>query len=147
MHRGKSNIPQHRRHKGKNLGYVRIDGRMCYTGKWGTAEAEEKAQRLVRRHLAGLHGERTGSPDWPGDETIEGLSDRDLPAPSSLPLGGAPLHAEAGATGRSHGLGDAYAECSLPSRLSAPVWVDPRQDQGKGSGDLQTISRPLMPRR
>ncbi len=74
MHRGKSNIPQHRRHKGKNLGYVRIDGRMCYTGKWGTAEAEEKAQRLVRRHLAGLHGERTGSPDWPGDETIEGLS-------------------------------------------------------------------------
>jgi len=73
VHESKPNISQHRRHEGKGLGYVRIDRRMCYSGRWGNAEAAEKAQLLVRRNRAELHGGRAGSPDGPGDETIEGL--------------------------------------------------------------------------
>jgi integrase len=72
----RSRIPQHRRHKGKGLGYVRINGRMLYTGKWGSDEANEKARRLVSRFLAGVEeiGPDEGRSNH--DLTVSGLSAR-----------------------------------------------------------------------
>jgi len=50
--RRSSRIPTHRLHKASGQGYVRIDRRFHYTGKWGSKEADEKADQLIATYLA-----------------------------------------------------------------------------------------------
>ena len=76
MRNDRSRIPQHRQHKAKGLGYVRLDGRMLYTGKWGTTEANDKARRLVARYLAGVEEVNGSALDSPADLPIESLAAR-----------------------------------------------------------------------
>ena len=45
-------VPQHCRHAGRNLGYVKLGGRVFYTGRWGTPEAEREYERLLAEWLA-----------------------------------------------------------------------------------------------
>jgi len=47
----RSRTPGHCRHKAKNLGYVRLSGRIFYTGRWGTEEAERQYERLLAEWL------------------------------------------------------------------------------------------------
>lgn len=45
-------IPDHCHHKGKNLGFVRLNGRPRYTGKWGTERGRAEYDRLIAEWLA-----------------------------------------------------------------------------------------------
>jgi integrase len=44
--------PVHRLHKASGQGYVRLNRKFRYTGKWGTQEAEDEADRLIAEYLA-----------------------------------------------------------------------------------------------
>ena len=50
--RRSTRTPVHRPHKASGQGYVRIDRQFHYTGKWGTPEADEKADQLIAAYLA-----------------------------------------------------------------------------------------------
>ncbi|HEV2294521.1 MAG TPA: site-specific integrase [Tepidisphaeraceae bacterium] len=45
-------VPAYRVHKAKNLGYVRLDGRMVYLGKAGTEQSHDRYRRVVAEWLA-----------------------------------------------------------------------------------------------
>jgi hypothetical protein len=47
-----SHLPKLCRHKAKNRAFVRLNGETIYFGPWGSAEAREKYDRLVREWLA-----------------------------------------------------------------------------------------------
>ena len=64
-------IPQHRRHKSNDRGYVRLDGKQIYTGKWGTAAAQRKAEELIAAYL---RDEPVGPVELPSDYLLEDLA-------------------------------------------------------------------------
>jgi integrase len=45
-------IPKHCEHKPTGRGFVRLDGRQVYTGRWGTAEANAKYDKILAEWLA-----------------------------------------------------------------------------------------------
>ncbi len=45
-------LPGHLQHKPKNLGYVRLNGRVIYTGRWGSKGADGEYRRLIAEWLA-----------------------------------------------------------------------------------------------
>jgi hypothetical protein len=47
-----SHLPQLCRHKAKNRAFVRLNGETIYCGPWGSAEAREKYESLIRGWLA-----------------------------------------------------------------------------------------------
>lgn len=49
---GPTSVPAYRVHKAKNLGYVRLGGRMVYLGSAGTPESHERYRRAVAEWLA-----------------------------------------------------------------------------------------------
>lgn len=61
--RRSNRIPIHRLHKASGQGYVRIDRQFHYTGKWGTPEAGDKADRLIAAYLANGRQLPEGEPD------------------------------------------------------------------------------------
>lgn len=44
-------VPSHCRHKGKNLGYVVLNGKAFYTGTWGSPAAQREYERLLSEWL------------------------------------------------------------------------------------------------
>jgi integrase len=50
--RQKLKVPNYRVHKAKRLGYVRLDGRMIYLGRAGTAQSHERYRRIIAEWLA-----------------------------------------------------------------------------------------------
>lgn len=52
MPRAKSLKPSHCCHRPTNRGYVRIDGRMLYTGEWGSQAAKDEYDRLIGEWIA-----------------------------------------------------------------------------------------------
>ncbi len=53
MSRPKSLKPAHCEHKSSGRGYVYLDGRYVYTGKWGTQAAKDEYDRLIGEWIAG----------------------------------------------------------------------------------------------
>jgi integrase len=65
-------IPQHCPHKSLGLGYVRLNGKMLYTGKWGSPEAAQEYDRLIHEWMA--NGRQLPSqPARRGEATIDDL--------------------------------------------------------------------------
>lgn len=54
-------IPKHCHHAPSNQGYVRLSGKLIYTGIWGSPEATGKYERLVAEWL--IQGRRAPNPD------------------------------------------------------------------------------------
>lgn len=52
MPRPKSIKPSHCHHRPTSRGYVRIDGKMLYTGTWGTQAAKDEYDRLIGEWIA-----------------------------------------------------------------------------------------------
>ena len=44
----KQKPPRLCRHKGRDLAYVRLDGKQVYLGKWNSPEAEAEYERICR---------------------------------------------------------------------------------------------------
>ena len=53
MNNRRSRIPKHCLHKTSGRGFVRLDGRMVYTGRYGTEEAEQAYRRALAAWLKG----------------------------------------------------------------------------------------------
>ncbi|MBI3817441.1 MAG: site-specific integrase [Planctomycetes bacterium] len=49
--RNANKLPNHLHHKTHNLGYVKLDGRVIYTGKWATPECKGTYERLIAEWL------------------------------------------------------------------------------------------------
>jgi integrase len=65
-------IPQHCPHKSLGLGYVRLNGKMLYTGTWGSPEAAQEYDRLIQEWIA--NGRQLPSqPARRGEATIDDL--------------------------------------------------------------------------
>lgn len=45
-------VPKHCHHRPSDQGFVRLNGRMLYTGRWGTPEANAKYDRIIAAWLA-----------------------------------------------------------------------------------------------
>ena len=52
MVRRVSSLPKHCRHQAKDLGHVRLDGRVIYTGPWGSGQSVQAYNRLLAEWLA-----------------------------------------------------------------------------------------------
>src|SRR5689334_13959904 len=67
MVRRSSQIPQHCVHRAKGRGYVRLNGRVIYTGPWNSAAADQRYNQLVSEWLASgrrLPGIAVAGPDY-----------------------------------------------------------------------------------
>ena len=53
MRKSNSRVPGHGLHKATGQGYVRLNGRMIYTGVYGTPEAQQRYERVLAEWLAG----------------------------------------------------------------------------------------------
>jgi integrase len=56
-----NHIPKHCEHKPTGRGFVRLDGKQVYTGRWGTQEAARRYERLVGEWM--LNGRREAVPE------------------------------------------------------------------------------------
>ena len=61
------------RHKASGQGYVTIDGREQYLGKYGSAESKEKYARLIAERFSGANGDRRTAVSVRAELTVDEL--------------------------------------------------------------------------
>ena len=88
-----NHIPKHCEHKPTGRGFVRLDGKQVYTGRWGTQEAARRYERLVGEWM--LNGRREAVPEAEAGSLLglfdEWASHPPTNAPTAMPASTVPM--------------------------------------------------------